>query len=225
MPLAHVSTKTGGGAGGSTTVTSGNQAHTAGNLLVAVFSGQTANNPISSIANTAGDTWTQAGSIFVGTSNTNYLYIYYVPSTLGHATDNVTVTYHASVLQRALTVYEFSGHDTSSPLNTTASGSATTGTAIATSSITLAASEEAIVAIMETDAGGTPTGTGVFAGNVSVPINFFATMYGITSANAAATATGTSSAKWEIFAAAFKVASGGGGGATGYIHLPLLGVG
>jgi hypothetical protein len=226
MALALVNTATGGGAGGSTTVASAADNHTAGNLLVAVFSGQTAGNAITSITNTAGDTdWTAVpGTPFAGTSNTNYLHIYYVPATLGHATDVVTVTYASSVLQRAIAVFEFSGHDAADPFNAAATGSATTGTAIATSSITLEAAEEVIVAIMETDAGGTPTGTGAFAGNVLVPINFFAAMHGIVTANSAATATGNSSAKWEIFAASFKVA-GGAPAATGYLTLPLLGVG
>lgn len=228
MALAHVSTKTGGGAASATTVSSGAQAHTAGNLLVAAFTGQTAGVAIASIVNTAGDTWTQvSGSPFAFAGNANYLYMYYVTSTAGHATDDVTVTYGggASVVQRAMAVYEFSGQDTSSVFNASANGGATSGTAIASGTITLAAAEEVIVAIMETDAGGTPTGTGVFAGNVVVPLNFFAAMYGITTANTAATATGTSSAKWEILAAAFKASAGGGGGGARQQTLTMLGVG
>lgn len=226
MALAHVSTKHGGGTGGSTTATlSATQTHTAGNLLVAVFSGQTAGAAISGIANTAGDTWVQAGSVFNGASNSNYLYIYYVVSTAGHASDQVTVTYASSVLQRHFSVYEFSGQDTSSVFNATASGSnASTGTAMTTSSITLAASEEVIVAIGESDNGTITAGGGGYT--VAQPLGagtFFATGFKIVSASEAAQMTAGGNAKWELFAASFKAASGGGGGGVTYPQLERRG--
>lgn len=201
--------------------------HTAGNTVIVVVSQQGVANNISSISNTALDTWQHAGSEFAGTGQTNLLNIYYVCSTAGNGSDVVTVNLGSSAAFRAGSVYEFSGMDTStatSCLNTTASGTAGGGvtTAIATSSITLSASSEVIVAIMEMDGSTATAGTGY---TLRAQGAFFAAEYHITSSSEAATATAATNGKWTILAGAFKGAAGVGGATSWFPGMTMLGVG
>lgn len=171
----------------------------------------TADAVYSSIANTAGDTWIQAGSALVNV--TAEYRIYYVPSTAGHASDAVTVTLVNPSTYRVLVVHEISGQLTSGTLNTTATGTGT-GTAFATGSITVVASEEIIIAACALSTNGGPViagGSGYTLTNfgaVGDANMYYADEWHIVTASETATATGNISAQWGILAASFKTAAG-----------------
>lgn len=205
-----------GGSAGATSIAATFGGGTgSGSLIVALFGNQVATN-FSSIGDSAGNSYVQAGSEFKPSGINNYFNCYYCNNAIAGA-GTVTVTLLASSTYRSLVIYEVTGQDTGTVLNTTATGEGSS-TAIAAGSITPAAAAELLVAMMIS--GGPPiTGPGgswAFANfAVSGDANaYFGDEYlRITSATAA-TATSTSSAAWGIFAASFKEAGGAPAGPT-----------
>lgn len=188
------------------------QAHTAANTLVCCVSVQNSNSI--TIANTAGDTWTSAGS---AANNANYVRIFYASSTAGHATDITTATLSSGTGNYfQCVVYEFSGCDTTGALDGSAVGTSGNSTSLSSGSITVTAASAVIVALMEADGQSLVAGTGysltLFNGG-SGDGRYFADEYHIVSASESASAT-CASGSWVINGASFKVASGGGGGTT-----------
>jgi hypothetical protein len=192
----------------ATSTTTPAQAHAAGNLLVAVFNCQLAGATISSVGNTAGDTWTP-------TTNTPYPevgggvndeIIYYVLSTVGNASDVITITLSAPVSYLTATVFEFHSSVGSFSYVSDSPGSAPSGTAISTGVLTLSG-PSVIVAQAETDASAPTTPGPGYTLNANDGFGFTFDEYHITSTSEAATATANSSAGWGILAAAFKEVS------------------
>jgi hypothetical protein len=203
--LAAVSRAQGGGASSTSTCTTPAQSHTAGNLLVAVFSWR--QNAFSSIANTAGDTWVQAGT--QQTFGTHEVRMYYVNVTAGNGSDVVTVTLTGNSDYRSCVVREISGQATSSVLGSTAAATGSS-TAIDSGNVSVAASSEIIVAFAIQAPTMTP-GTGYTGTNFAVSGDataYYLDEYHIVTASEHATATGPN-AVWGIFAASFKDAAGG----------------
>lgn len=215
MALAVVSVQRTSTPTSTNTVSSGTQSHAAGNALVMLLQFQNnAAATVSTVSNTAGDTWTQipANSPFndnvSGGGTENFQAIYYVTQTLGNVSDNVTVLFSAASGYNTMSVYELSGHDTTAAFYVTSNkGSSATGPAIATGTLTLAANS-IIIAILETDGGPTPT-TGYTGLTRNDTGGFVWDMYKLTASSQTASATAAGAGKWGVLAAAFLEGSGG----------------
>lgn len=203
----------------STTMVSPSQTHVAGNLLVAVFQHQFQSSAdISTVANTALDTWTQTPKTPQGT-NVNHQEIWYVLSTAGHVADIVTGTTTGSNSYTTVAVYELS---TDSGVWSFVTDAKAVGNSTAISSGTLTITQSSVlIGMYETDTGAQPTspsGTQASSDGGS----FIWDSYQITSSSGAVSATQGSN-NWTIIAAAFT--AGAGGGCTAKPTLALLGVG
>lgn len=94
--------------------------HTAGNLLYVI--GHTQNNCVGlgitlSVSNTAGDTFTSIGTLQQGPNGFTCEQHWYAKNIIGNASDVVTLTASGSSHLKAMTVLQFSGLDTVSPLD------------------------------------------------------------------------------------------------------------
>ena len=124
------------------------QSHTSGNLLVVCVryfkeSGQVVN----SITDTAGNTYTLAVAV---TNNINdYLGIYYAKNITGHASNVVTVNFSATVRFVSVQVLQYSGCDTTSPLDTTASSNTQYSGSYVTGSFTTSQANEVLVSTVQ----------------------------------------------------------------------------
>lgn len=132
---------------GSTIATAG-ISHTAGNtLIVLTGQGNEITNTVSSISNTAGDTFTQGTSCRTATGNFSvWLDIWYVASTNGNSNDVVTVTFSANDHTRFVYVAQYSGV-AASPFEVCAHASVTSATSATTSSFSPVASGNVNVGI------------------------------------------------------------------------------
>lgn len=185
------------------------QSHTTGNLLVFVVNRQVSTSI--TVSDTAGNTWTQAGSEQV--NSTNRVRVYYAYNITGNGSNVVTATLSSGTSQHFnCSVRQFSGVQTSSdPIDGTngANGSSTTAS---TGTIDISASQAVIVAFTEADGQNISAGSGytatVFNGG-SGDGNYFADEYKIVTADEAATFT-VGSGGWAIAGAAFKATPTGG---------------
>jgi hypothetical protein len=84
------------------------QAHTAGNLLIAIISRSgAAGHPIDSLSNSAGDTWVKTISTPYTTVEGGHAHeIWYTPSTNGHPADIITL-FSGAQTDLTITIYEF----------------------------------------------------------------------------------------------------------------------
>jgi len=89
-------------------------ATTTGHLLVAFISGKTSSQTISTLADSAGNTWAKITDGLVAATNSQ-LEVWYCLNATSITT--MTVTFTGTVLAAALDLYEITGHDTSSPIN------------------------------------------------------------------------------------------------------------
>lgn len=196
----------------------------AGSLLVLLYQNNNFANNVTSITDSAGNSWVQAGSELANGSN--HLGIYYCKNAIANA-GTVTVNWATATFYGAIQIMEITGADTSAPLDTgngvkTGTG---TGTALASASFTLS-SPEIIVAFSVSNGPPVSAAGGYTLNNFAVvgdANKYFSGEYHVTSASEQAVATQTSSAGWSIIAAAFKQAAGGVT-PKGSI-LPLTGVG
>jgi hypothetical protein len=207
MAIAFVSRASSPQAGG-TTFTTPAHTHAAGNLLALVLQSQLAGASVSSVTNTAGDTWHATTHTPQAGTGQNLQLIYYVNSTLGNASDVVTLVMSGSTNYTTITCYEFSGCDATAPYVADSGASAGSGTAINSGVITLAGSS-VIVATYETDGASSTPGPG-YTQTTTDTNSVVYDAYHMTATSEAATATAGAGA-WVILAAAFKVAGSGGG--------------
>jgi hypothetical protein len=208
MAIAFVNRAQGGGSVSASSIISPAAAHTAGNLLVALMTFDASGGNFSSITDTAGNTWIQAGTETLAGPGNNKLRIYYAYNCLGNASNVVTVNLSAGTVYRSLVVLQFSGIQTSSdPLSDNKAGTGSS-TSIASSSLTVTASSEVICAIIigvhDTIVGGSGYTLTSFA-ITGDPNKYYADEYHIVSASEAATGT-QSTGSWDIKAASFKIA-------------------
>lgn len=190
---------------------------TAGNLLVVCINYQTnAPNSVSGITDTAGNTFTQRGSI--QTQSNNSLVIYSAENVAGHASNQVTVTFASENPFAAVAALQFSGAATSGATDGTA-GASGSGTAISSGSVTVTAAEAVIVGMAEADGASHAAGGGGFTVTAFAGSNgqYFGTGYKIVSASEAA-AWSCGSGAWGIAAAAFKAAAGAPSGNPWYYY-------
>jgi hypothetical protein len=124
--IAFVNVQAAGNSGTSSVATAG-ISHTAGNLLYVHGSFREGCASLSmAVTNTAGDTFTAIGSL---TDNTTNMCSgqWYAKNIVGNGSDVVTLTVTGgTVVNIAVTVMEFSGLDTASPLDSSATATGTT---------------------------------------------------------------------------------------------------
>jgi len=126
----------------ATTIAAPAANHTTGNLLVVFVGFHAATATVSSIADTAGNTYTYVASAVY---SSNRIECWYAKNITGNANNVVTATFSASVNYRTITVDQYSGCDPSAPLDqyNTGSGNSKTPT---TGNITTTAADEVLVA-------------------------------------------------------------------------------
>lgn len=185
--------------------------HAAGNLLVvSVAWAQDGGFPsdITSVTDTAGDTFTSAAARFLW-SGDNYLQQWYCASTAGHAANVVTVAFSGAfgASSRGVSVVQISGAH-ASPADGAGSGSSASGT-VATGSITVSGNGM-LVAIAVNPFSGMSAGSG-FTGAVFADTTTLLYEYKVVSASQTATA-GTAVANGAIIGSSWKESAGGGGG-------------
>lgn len=207
-------------------ITTPAQSHTAGNLLVVGISAQYTS--VSSVTNTAGDTFSKTTSSPSVPTAANYESIWYTLSTAGNASDVITANLSGKVggggTYNTICCYEFNTSSGTWTFGADSVGTAASGTAITTGSITLSTSG-VIVANFESDGGNTPTpAAGYTLSNQDGGSGFTWDMYHITSASEAAAATGAAGGKWNIIGASFAVSGGGGSRGLFETH-PMSGTG
>lgn len=199
------------------TASTGAQAHAAGSCLIALIQWAGTTGTVSSVTNTAGDIWVQAGSDRRSVDNSSA--IYYVASTAGNANDDTTAHFSAGFTYRYIVVYEFTNIP-ASPLDDTqfVSGTGGTNPSLNTPTLTLTAANGLVIGLAEYGVAVLTAGAGYVAtpGNCTGdPNNYFLDYYHIVTASEAAqvTGTGSSGASWYNHAAMFK-ASGGAAPST-----------
>lgn len=186
---------------------------TTGNLNVVCV--RTAGGTVSSITDTASNTYTNiAGFAPAG----DRLEIWYAKNTTGNASNVVTANFSSTNFVTVL-VMEYSGADTSAPLDTSATSSSTTSTTVTSNSFTTTAANEVLVACAQVasvsvawSAGSGYTKRYPSSGNTVVigEDNIVSSVQtGVT-----ATATTTGANNKTIIVATFKDASQPAGGAT-----------
>jgi len=116
--------------------------HTTGNLLVVFVGCHSISVTVSSIADTAGNTYTKVTSI---KDSYDTIECWYAKNITGNANNVVTATYSDSVDYRTITVDQYSGCDTSTPLDQYNTGTGN-DTAPTTGNITTTAADEVLVA-------------------------------------------------------------------------------
>lgn len=200
------------------------KAHTTGNLIVVGLRSITGiGTP--TVADTAGNTYTLIDS---DVSSSLAAFTWYAKNITGHATNVITITTGSGNFQfYGCEALEYSGLDTSSPLDATAvaKGVAVTATTVSTAAFTTAQAAEVVVChLTESGGGGTFTaGTGYTLQSVdslnasgSEDQIFASIQTGVT-----ASVTHSSTTNLKILCAPFK---GSGGGAS-VPRGTLLGVG
>lgn len=195
----------------STTTASTAISHTAGNLLIAtVYYQQGGGVAITSLVDTAGNTWTALAVVAASGWETH---TYYAWNCLGHAANSVTATLNSAPPYEGILVEQFDAIQTSAdPLDQNVSATGT-GSAMLTGSITTTAANELLYAV-GFGAGGAPLTPGAIGGTTATftgtAVSFngeYRIVTGIQSGiTAAMSATG--SVPWAIRFATFKGAGG-----------------
>jgi len=126
----------------ATTIAAPAANHTTGNLLVVFVGFYSTSVTVSSIGDTAGNTYTKITSIKDSYST---IECWYAKNITGNANNVVTATFSASVTYRGITVDQYSGCDTSAPLDQYNTGTGN-DTAPITGNITTTTANEVLVA-------------------------------------------------------------------------------
>jgi hypothetical protein len=180
---------------------------------------------ITSVTDTAGNTYTQCGATYNPHSDNKYAW-YYAKVTTGNASNQVSAALSSATGNAAVSVLHYSGMTAASPCDTTDSGSGTSAQAD-TGSFTTASNDELIHAVVDlgTADASVTAGTGYTMGH-NLVANFIHDEYdsnGLNTAGAnSATLDLSASRVWYIFAVAYKSADSG---AATTRSLGLLGVG
>jgi hypothetical protein len=144
MAIAFVNSFFSGGSTSGTSATVGPKALTAGNLLVLIVACKSTALTVSTITDTAGNTFTSCGANSVSTANFR-TEVFYVPNARANASNTVTVTMSGTVTDLNLAILQYSGAATTSPFDVavTSTGS---GTALTSGSFTPSTTNEVGVA-------------------------------------------------------------------------------
>ena len=180
-------------------------AQTAGDTNVIAVGWSNNTTTISSVTDTAGNTYQVAAALTRGGTTTSQV-MYYAKNIVASATNTVTVTFSAASSTPDLRIMEYSGLDTTSPLDSAGSGSGSS-TAAATASFTTTTANDLIVAAGTTQADFTLPGANFSLRMISSPNNNIAEdRIAATAGSYTGTATLTTG-QWVMQAAAFKASS------------------
>ena len=174
---------------------------TAGNLNVVIIGWGDATNTVQSVVDSASNTYTLAFAPTVGTGLSQA--VYYAKNINTSASNTVTVTFSAAATTPDVRVLEYSGLDTTAPLDAGA-GAFGTGTALDSGPITTSVAGDLVI--------GSSTTSGIVVSNDRVFTTVTSTPSGLSVEHLVgpaagvidATATQDSSANWVTQAVAFK---------------------
>lgn len=183
------------------------------------------------VADSVNGAWTVSDTITTG-PDVQTSAAYFANSAAG--TPTVTITFNTSASRRTITIGEFAGVATSTPLDahTGQSQSATAGTDAMTSGTASCAANDLLIGIfMDQTGGASPSaGTGftlaesVYDATFAYNLNFEYLLDSGTAGSKAATWT-ESAGSGQLILQAFKIAGGGGGGAALKRNSSLNGLG
>jgi len=120
VAITLVNTDSGAGGGNGGTIASAGAVLTAGNLLVVAVTFASTN--VTSIADTAGNTYVAAGTISSANPSANLAEIWYAKNVTGHAANVVTVTFNGTPNLRAIHVLQYAGVHTTALVDASAEG-------------------------------------------------------------------------------------------------------
>jgi hypothetical protein len=137
---------------------------TAGNFIVVGTRTYTGEKTVTSVTDTAGNTYYKASGR-QATYTTTRTEIWYAYNVLGNASNTVTVNMSAGVQYWGVVTAQYSGISKISPLDTTVSGDTATGTTVTSGNFTTTVANELIIAFAEYDStvGQTWTAGGTYA--------------------------------------------------------------
>mgnify|MGYP001582538628 CR=1 FL=1 len=147
MAIAYVNGANNFATASLTTIAIAATSHTTGNLIVAmVFSNYASSSAVSSIADTAGNTYTfiRKRTIVGGD-----IEIWYAKNITGNASNVVTATFTGAVSNRGIMVHQYSGCDTTAPLDQQTDGQATALAQTVTDIATTTADEVLVAGFVE----------------------------------------------------------------------------
>lgn len=214
-PITFVQAKSAENSANAATAATGTFSSTTGNLIF-VF-GRTASggagtcgvSVTASASDTASNTYTVVAYKEPG-DNVGCGVVLYAKNITGHASNVVTVTWNASATYTAISIQEWSGLSTTSPLDTSAVGNSGSGTTVTSGTFSTATANEVIIAgavCNSFSAGFTPdTGYTVPSGAL-VPSGFVTTEYKIVSSTQSSVTTNfttTAVTGKDIVVATFK---------------------
>jgi chitodextrinase len=184
-------------------------AQSSGNLNVVAIGGTDSTQSVLSVTDSAGDTYAAATSMLVVPGSRSHV-LYYAKNIAAASSNTITVTFNGSVPNADVRILEYSGLDTSNPLDVSA-GASGTGTALDSGSLTTNGASELLVAADDVQHAIVAAGTGftqrVYTGDADTAEDEIVSSSG--SYNA--TATQDYSGVWILQMAAFKAPGGGGG--------------
>ena len=143
MAITRVNTKEkASGGGGASTLTTPTFSATTGNLIVVGIRTAASGESISSVSDTAGNTYT---SIDSNTTQDPHMRIYYAKNITGNASNAVTVTLSVSATFFWIQALEYSGCDTTAPLDIHGNTTGTGTTDLTTSAFTTTNANEVVI--------------------------------------------------------------------------------
>lgn len=180
---------------------------TGGNLIVVGTSLSSTAVSVSSVTDTALNTFVQGTSCLVSTSSER-IDIWYAKNVTGNASDAVKVNYSGAVGFQSVSVVQYSGADATSPFEVCAIGSGLSGTTLTSASFSPAASTNMNYAFAH-GPGSSPTFTAGTNYSMIRTNAFFGAEERLSVPSGAQTATETIgvSAAWQISVASFKAAA------------------
>lgn len=216
--IAFVNVQAGGNSGVSSVATAG-ISHTAGNLLYVHGSFRQACAALTmAVTNTAGDTFTQIGSL---TDNTTNMCSgqWYAKNIAGNGSDVVTLTVTGgTVTNIGVTVVQFSGLDTASPLDSgaTTTGQVSSSFTATTGSFSTATADEVVACGLKTYSLGTNTAGSGYAIPAGATDGYHGThsaqyrIFSATQSGVTASFTSDTSVINTLVCAAFSLTGGSG---------------
>lgn len=211
MAIAYVNSATGSADASSSTIATTAANHTTGNLLVAFVVWNHASNTLSSVSDTAGNTWTRITGTDALHGTADRCEMFYAKNITGNASNTVTATFSGGAAFRRIAVVQYSGVDTTAPLDQ-ATKQTVTDTSITSPSFTTTSADEVIIAGMGSDMGrNVSPGT-----NYTLRVDSLAVDTDVEERIVTATGSYTASFSWSggsqgawLSVATFKAAGGG----------------
>jgi hypothetical protein len=186
----------------STVLTTFNQAQQAGDLNVVVVGWNESTGNITSVVDSAGNTYQVAAATTRGNGLSQAIYYARNIAGAGAGTNTVTVRFDKAVAYADIRILEYSGLDQASPFDVTSSA---VGTAAQASSgaVTTRFARELLVGAGTTSGAFTGPGSGYTARIITVPDKDIAEDRTVTSAGSVS-ATAPQSGRWVMQLATFK---------------------